>query len=103
MLVWILIFSLVGSIGSLLASALFLLFPEGIRRTLVPVLISYASGTLLAAAFLGMIPSGLQNSQAFPFSVTVLAGIVLFFCWKSSCYGDTRMATGRKWLTPQRL
>jgi len=75
----ILTFSLLGSIGALLASALFLLFPVAVRQRLVPNLISYATGTLLGAAFLGMIPIGLQKAAPFHFSVALLAGILLFF------------------------
>jgi zinc and cadmium transporter len=76
---YILTFSFLGSLGALLVSALFLLFPVGIRQRLVPNLISYATGTLLGAAFLGMIPAGLQKAAPFHFSVMLLLGILLFF------------------------
>jgi zinc and cadmium transporter len=56
-----------------------LLFPDGTRRMLVPYLVSYAAGTLLGAAFLGMIPAGLDHAPATTIMATVLAGIVLFF------------------------
>ena len=56
-----------------------LLFPDGTRKTLLPYLISYATGTLLGAAFLGMIPKALQHATPMAISGTVLAGIVLFF------------------------
>jgi zinc and cadmium transporter len=49
------------------------------RRSLVPGLVSYATGTLLGAAFLGMIPAGLKQAPASPLMATVLAGMVLFF------------------------
>lgn len=79
MLSLILIFSFLGSVGALLVSALLLLFPVGIRQQLVPNLVSYATGTLLGAAFLGMIPAGLQKAPPFDFSVAMLSGILLFF------------------------
>ncbi len=79
MLFWIVGFSLLGSLGAVAASALLLLFPQGIRKALVPSLISYATGTLLAAAFLGMLPAGLGMASAFAITSTVLAGMVLFF------------------------
>jgi zinc and cadmium transporter len=79
MLLWIIGFSLLGSVGAVAGAALILLFPEGIRRTLVPSLISYATGTLLGAAFLGMIPAGLKQAPANAVMATVLAGMVLFF------------------------
>ena len=40
---------------------------------------SYATGTLLAAAFLAMIPKGLAGAPTVNVSATVLAGIVIFF------------------------
>jgi zinc and cadmium transporter len=78
-LVWIIVFSLLGSVGAIGGAALMLLFAENVRRVLVPDLISYATGTLLGAAFLGMIPAGLKQASAIAISSTVLAGIVLFF------------------------
>jgi zinc and cadmium transporter len=89
----ILIFSFLGSVGALLVSALFLLFPAGIRQKLVPNLISYATGTLLGAAFLGMIPAGLKEMAPFNFSAALLSGILIFFLlekmvlWRHS-HGD---------------
>ena len=68
-----------GSVGAVAGAALFLFFPEGIRKTLVPCLITYATGTLLGAAFLGMIPAGLKLAPAFAVTSMVLAGMVLFF------------------------
>lgn len=79
MLSWIIGFSVLGSIGAIAGAALFLLFPEGVRKLLIPCLISYATGTLLGAAFLGMIPAGLKQAPAVAVTATVLAGMVLFF------------------------
>jgi len=79
LLVWIFLFSILGSIGAIAGAALMLLFPENTRKTLLPYLISYATGTLLGAAFLGMIPKALQHATPMAVSGTVLAGIVMFF------------------------
>jgi zinc and cadmium transporter len=79
MLFWIIGFSVLGSVGAVAGAALMLVFPEGIRRTLVSILVSYATGTLLGAAFLGMIPAGLEQAPARAIMATVLAGMVLFF------------------------
>jgi zinc and cadmium transporter len=76
---WIIGFSLLGSVGAIAGAALFLTFPDGIRRVVVPGLISFAAGTLLGAAFLGMIPAGLKMAPVIDVMATVLAGIVLFF------------------------
>ena len=56
-----------------------LFFPDGVRKAFVPSLISYATGTLLGAAFLGMIPAALKQAPATTVLATVLAGMVLFF------------------------
>jgi zinc and cadmium transporter len=79
MLLWIIGFSIFGSIGAVAGAALFLFFPEGVRKVLVPCLVSYATGTLLGAAFLGMIPAGLKLAPPVAVTATVLAGMVLFF------------------------
>jgi zinc and cadmium transporter len=77
--VWIFGFSILGSIGAIAGAGLLLTFPGAVRTKLVPYLVSYASGTLLGAAFLGMIPAGLQAAPARPILATVLFGMVLFF------------------------
>ncbi len=79
MLHWIIAFTLLGSIGAILGAGLLLLFPKGIRQSLLPFLVSYAVGTLLGGAFLGLIPTGLEQAPAMPFMLTVLGGIVAFF------------------------
>lgn len=79
LLTWIILFSVLGSVGAIAGAALLLLFRESTRETLLPCLLSYAIGTLLGAAFLGMIPNALQQNTALAISGTVLAGIVIFF------------------------
>jgi zinc and cadmium transporter len=78
-LAWIVAFSVLGSVGAIAGAALLLVFPDGTRRTLVPNLVAYAAGTLLGAAFLGMIPAGLRQAPPMAVTSTVLAGMVLFF------------------------
>jgi len=73
------ILSLAGSVLSVGAAGLFLLFPEHTRKSLVPCLISYATGTLLGAAFLGMLPKAIAMSGApLPVLGAALGGIFLF-------------------------
>lgn len=76
---WIILFSILGSLGAIAGAALILLFPENTRKSVLPCLISYATGTLLGAAFLGMIPRALSQASPIAVSGTILAGIVLFF------------------------
>ena len=74
---WIVIATLLGGILSVIAAALFALRARPAR---VPMLISYAIGTLLGAAFLEILPHALELSSS-PERVTgtVLIGILLFF------------------------
>jgi zinc and cadmium transporter len=78
-LAWIAGFSMLGSVGAILVAGLFLRFPDKTRRILIPCLISYATGTLLGAALLGLIPHSLEHIPASSALDTVLIGIVLFF------------------------
>jgi zinc and cadmium transporter len=78
-LMWIIAFSLLGSVGSLSLAGLFLLFPTRVRDSLIPCLISYAIGTLLGGAFLGLIPHALGEAGSAPVMAAVLGGIILFF------------------------
>jgi zinc and cadmium transporter len=72
-------FSLLGSVGAVAFAGLFLLFPERTRRILVPSLISYATGTLFGAAFLGLIPHAVEGSSVSAALAAVLAGMIMFF------------------------
>jgi zinc and cadmium transporter len=100
MIAWILGFSILGSLVATAFGGLLLLFPDGVRRVLVPCLVSYATGTLLGAAFLGMIPAGLKQAPAIAVTGTVLAGMVLFFVleklvlWRH-CHEDDCEVHGR--------
>ena len=54
-------------------------FKKQIQKVLIPCLISYAIGTLLTAALVGMIPNALSNSNPTLIMLTVLIGIIMFF------------------------
>ena len=79
MLLQILFFSALGSLGAVLASASLLIAPLPWVSRVLPALLSYATGTLLAGAFLGMLPASLALAPASVVGATVLAGFVLFF------------------------
>jgi zinc and cadmium transporter len=79
LLLWIVGFSIIGSVGAVAGAALMLAFPGRVRRLVVPSLISYAAGTLLGAAFLAMLPASLAQAPPLMVNAAVLAGIVLFF------------------------
>ncbi len=81
--VYILVFAVLGSLGAVAAALVILVLPERLVRRLVPYLISYAIGTLLAAALLGMIPHVLETLPARKVMTTVLAGLIAFFLLES--------------------
>jgi zinc and cadmium transporter len=82
LLSWIIIFCLLGGLLSVLAAALFLVLSESLRNHLLPHLVSFATGTLLGAAFLGLLPHALAavaGSDMHVIPMTVLAGLLGFF------------------------
>lgn len=76
---WIFGFALLGSVGAIGGAASFLWFPQPVRERLVPYLISYATGTLLAAALLGLLPEAIEHGGSLPTFGSVLAGLIVFF------------------------
>jgi zinc and cadmium transporter len=78
-LTWILGFALLGSLGAVGGAASFLLFPKQIRERLVPFLVSYATGTLLGASLLGLLPQAIEQGGLLPSLGAVLAGLIVFF------------------------
>ncbi len=82
LLIWIVLFSLLGGTLSVIAAAVYLLLVERHRTRLLPHLISLATGTLLGAAFIGLLPHALEKAgEAHIHTITlcVLAGVILFF------------------------
>ena len=76
---YILFFSLLASIGSVASAGIILVLPEKVRGWLVQRLISYALGTLLGAALLGMIPHAMDQLPSRAVMLTLLAGLLSFF------------------------
>lgn len=82
LLTWIIIFSLLGGVLSVIAAASFLLLSDAMRARLVPHLVSFAIGSLLGAAFLGLLPHALSSPGVVdfhPLFLTVLIGLLSFF------------------------
>ncbi|MGC4085843.1 MAG: ZIP family metal transporter [Vicinamibacterales bacterium] len=71
--------SLLGTFGGLLVASTLLLFKESVRTRLVPWLVSFAVGTLLGAALLGLLPEALRELPPQHVFGSLLAGIVVFF------------------------
>jgi zinc and cadmium transporter len=71
--------SALGSLGGLLTASTFLLLGDRYRLRLVPWLISYAVGTLLGAALLGLLPQALGSLAPERALGTLLVGVLAFF------------------------
>lgn len=78
-LAYIIVFSLLGSVCAVGLASVVLLLRNKLSSVLSAVLIPYAIGTLLGAAFLGMIPEVLKRLPPRGALGSVLAGIVAFF------------------------
>jgi len=90
-LAWIISVSLLGGALSVLFAAFFAL---NAHRKWVPMLVSYAIGTLLGAVFLEILPYAFEVAHsALSMTTTVLFGILAFFTleklvlWRH-CHGD---------------
>ena len=72
---WILAASFAGGTLSVGLAA----FSLKLRASWVPMLVSYAIGALLGAAFLGVIPEAFEKGEPHRVAATILAGIFGFF------------------------
>jgi zinc and cadmium transporter len=82
LLVWILLFTALGGALSALAASLFLVAPERVRTRVLPHLVSFATGALLGAALLGLLPHAIEEagiSGTHNVGLTLLAGLLIFF------------------------
>jgi zinc and cadmium transporter len=81
-LVWIVLATLFGGLLSAALAGLFLAVPEARRARLLPHLISFATGAMLAAALLGLLPEAVAEvgpGRVEGIGAALLAGIALFF------------------------
>jgi len=81
LLTWIILFSLLGGVLSVLAAGTLLLLPEPWRLRALPHLVSFAIGALLGAAFLALMPHALAapGVDFHKFGLAVLLGLLGFF------------------------
>lgn len=106
---WIILFCLLGGLLSALAAALFLVLQESTRSRLLPHLVSFATGALLGAAFLGLLPHALASVHTTDMHVipmAVLLGLLGFFlleklvlwrhCHADHCEVHTPQQNGRQ-------
>jgi zinc and cadmium transporter len=93
----IILFTALGGLLSVTFAGVFLLIPEGPRARFLPHLVSFATGALLGAALLALVPEALERAGmdgAHGIGVALVAGIVMFFIleklvlWRHSHSGE---------------
>ena len=102
-LAWILVASVAGGTLSAGLAALALT----LRATWVPMLVSFAIGALLGAAFLEIIPHAFEKGEAHQVAFSILGGIFVFFvleklllwrhCHTEHCEVHDQHARARPW------
>lgn len=102
MLLTIIAFCLLGGILSVVVASSFLLLSDGARSRALPHLVSLATGALLGAAFLGLLPHAMEGEGVEHYhhiTMAVLGGILGFFLlekmvlWRH-CHSDHCEAHG---------
>lgn len=75
-------FCLLGGLLSVSIAASFMLLPASFRAVIMPHSVSFAIGSLLGAAFIGLLPHALSEAgaaQTHQITLSVLLGLLLFF------------------------
>ncbi|MFX1390850.1 MAG: ZIP family metal transporter [Promethearchaeota archaeon] len=72
-------FSILGSIGAISAAGSFMFLNDKSQKSLIPILIAFATGVLLTVAFLGLIPEAIEAIQPYLIMPFILGGIIFFF------------------------
>jgi zinc and cadmium transporter len=81
-LLWIILATLVSGVLSVLAAGVFLALPPRAREAALPHLVSFATGALLGAALLALIPHAVEGAgveNVHEVGIALIAGIALFF------------------------
>lgn len=99
----LLVMASIGSVGAMAGALGIAAAPVRWRERLLPLLLAYSAGTMLAAALLGMLPRAMRSLPGMQGGLVVLGGLLFFFvlerlllwhhCHDSGC--QVRRASGR--------
>ncbi len=81
-LLWIILATTISGVLSVLAAGTFLALPARSREAALPHLVSFATGALLGAALLALIPHAVEGAgigNVHQVGIALIAGIALFF------------------------
>lgn len=81
-LLWIILATTLSGVLSVLAAGIFLALPARAREAVLPHMVSFATGALLGAALLALIPHAVQGAgieNVHEVGIALIAGIALFF------------------------
>jgi zinc and cadmium transporter len=79
---WIIVFTALGGIASAAFAGLFLLLPEQTGLRMLPHFVSFATGALIGAALLGLLPEAMEGigpDGAHSIGAALVVGLGLFF------------------------
>lgn len=81
LILWIIVFTALGGVLSVLLAATFLLLPDSTRTRMLSPMVSFAIGALLGASFLAILPHAFETPgvDVHRVALTVLCGILVFF------------------------
>jgi zinc and cadmium transporter len=94
---WIVLATVLSGVASAMLASGFLLAGARVRNYLLPHMVSFATGTLLGAAFIGLLPRAIETAgagNAGRIGLAVLGGLLAFFVleklvlWRH-CHHDT--------------
>jgi zinc and cadmium transporter len=79
---WIILFTAFGGVASAAFAGVFWLLPRGLAQRLVPHLVSFATGALLGAALLALLPEAIESvgpAGAHAIGASLAIGLGIFF------------------------